>query len=138
MVNAVTMAHMSKQQGKIIAAPGLNVWEHELRTAQALADAGYVVEFIRRSEEKRAKSADVLIDGVAWEMKSPTADNLHALDRNLRRGLHQSGNIVLDSFRIKQVPDYAVERELRKLAAELRSLKHLKFVNRKRAVIDIK
>lgn len=132
------MAHMSKRQGKIIIAHGLNVWEHELRTAQALADAGNVVEFIRRSEEKRAKSADVLIDGVAWEMKSPTADNLHALDRNLRRGLHQSGNIVLDSFRIKRVPDYAVERELRKLAAELRSLKHLKFVNRKRAVIDIK
>ena len=132
------MTRMSQQQGKIIIARDLNVWEHELKTAKALADAGCVVEFIRRSEEKRAKSADALIDGVVWEMKSPTADNLHALDRNIRRGLHQSGNIVFDSVRMKKVPDSAVERELRKLAAELCSLKHLKFVNRKRAVIDIK
>ena len=129
---------MSKQRGKIIIGPGVSVWPHELKTAEALAAAGYSVEFIRRSEEKRAKSADVLINGGAWEMKSPTADNLHAIDRNLRRALHQSDCIIVDSCRMKKVPDYAVERELRKLAGELKSLKRLKFVNRKRAVIDIK
>ena len=129
---------MSKQQGKIIIGSGVNVWLHELKTAEALAAAGYVIEFIRRSEEVRAKSADALIDGMIWEMKSPTADNLHALDRNLRRALHQSNCIIIDSCRMKKVPDHAIEHELRKLAAELRSLKRLKFVNRKRAVIDIK
>ena len=103
-----------------------------------MANAGYVIEFIRRSEEKRAKSADILIDGVVWVMKSPTADNTRALDRNLRRALHQSDCIIVDSCRMKRVPDFAVERELRKLAVELRSLKRLKLVNRKRIVIDIK
>ena len=132
------MTHMSKQQGKIIIGSGINVWPHEMKTAEALAAAGYVVEFIRRSEEKRAKSSDAFIGGVIWEMKSPTADNLHALDRNVRRALHQSDCVIVDSCRMKKVPDHAVERELRKLATELRSLKRLKFVNRNRAVIDIK
>ena len=49
--------------------PGINVWPHELKTAEALAEAGHVVEFVRRSEEKRAKSADALIDGGPCERK---------------------------------------------------------------------
>lgn len=61
---------MAREKGKIIIAPGINVWPHELKTAEALAEAGHVVEFVRRREEKRAKSADALIDGVLWEMKA--------------------------------------------------------------------
>lgn len=72
---------MSKQQGKIIIAPDLNVWPHELKTAEALARAGYTVEFIRRSEEQRAKSADVLINGILWEMKAPTSSNMKAVEK---------------------------------------------------------
>lgn len=75
---------------------------HELKTAEALAEAGHVVEFVRRSEEKRAKSADALIDGVLWEMKAPTADNLKAIERNLKRGRWQSGSIVFDCRRMKK------------------------------------
>lgn len=55
---------MSKQQEKIIIASNLNVWPHELKTAEALARAEYTVEFIRRSEEQRAKSPDVVINGI--------------------------------------------------------------------------
>jgi len=38
---------------------------------------------------------------------------------------------------MKRVPDSSVERELRKQASELRSLKHLVFVDRKHRVIDV-
>ena len=58
------LRRMAREKGKIIIAPGINVWPHELKTAEALAEAGHVVEFVRRREEKRAKSADALIDGV--------------------------------------------------------------------------
>lgn len=34
------------------------------------------VEFIRKSEEPYATSADVLIDGIQWEMKSPKSGKL--------------------------------------------------------------
>ncbi len=33
--------------------------------------AGMAVEFIRRSEERRTMSADVIIDGMEWEIKAP-------------------------------------------------------------------
>ena len=49
---------------------GVNVWPHELKTAQAFTAIGKDVEFIRRSEEQRTTSADAVIDGLVWEMKA--------------------------------------------------------------------
>ena len=129
---------MKNHQGKIIIAPDINLWEQEYETAQALAKAGLTVEFIRRSEENRRTSADAVINGLVWEMKAPKADNARAIDRNLRRALHQSTNIIFDSRRMKKLPDAVVERELRKHAQEMRSIKHLWFINRRQEIIDIK
>lgn len=108
------------------------------RTAQALARAGYTVQFVKKSEATYATSADVLLDGVLWEMKAPTSGKLRIMERNLRRAAHQSSNIVFDSRRMKDIPDTAIERELRKRSLELRGVTHVLFVNRHGAVIDTK
>ncbi|WP_165056290.1 hypothetical protein [Adlercreutzia sp. ZJ305] len=46
---------MTKTRGQIIIVPGLNVWSYELKTAEALANAGCTVEFVKKSEIDRAK-----------------------------------------------------------------------------------
>ncbi|WP_428378263.1 hypothetical protein [Olsenella sp. Marseille-QA0557] len=127
-----------KDKGKIIIEPGVNVWPHELKTAEALAMAGYTVEFVRRSEQKRMHSADVLIDNELWEFKAPTSDKVSAVDKNVRKALHQAKHVVFDSRRMKKVSDIQIEHELRKSAQVLRSMRHLVFVNRHAEVIDIK
>ena len=129
---------MATREGKIIIQSGTNVWPHELKTAEALAAAGYTVEFVRRSEEQRAQSADVLMLDEIWEMKAPRSDKASAIDKNVRKALHQSKWVIFDSRRMKSVPDSTVERELRKSAQTLRSMRRLLFVNRKAEVIDIK
>lgn len=55
------------------------------------------MEFVKKSEDPYATSADALIDGTLWEMKSPTASSIKAVERNLKRARWQSGNIVFDS-----------------------------------------
>ena len=129
---------MQKSRGNISVAPGANVWPHEMDTAKALADAGYSVEFVMRSEEQRAKSADALIDGELWEMKAPRSGKASAVDKNVRKALHQAKCIVFDSRRMKNMPDATVERELRKSVKVLRSVRRLLFVNRNGEVVDIK
>ena len=57
--------------GKVIVPAHIEVWPHEFKTAQALAAAGFTVEFLRRSEGAGVKSADIIMNGVAWEMKAP-------------------------------------------------------------------
>lgn len=127
-----------KGQGKIIIAPDLNVWPHEYETAKALAKTGLTVEFIRRSEEYRTTSADVIIDGEYWEIKAPISSKASAVDKNIRKALHQSKFVIFDSYRMKQLPDSVIERELRKSARVLHSMRRLLFVDRRRSVIDIK
>lgn len=127
-----------KQLGKIVIAPDLNVWPHEYETAKALAMAGMTVEFIRRSEEYRTTSADVIIDGEYWEIKAPKSNKASAVDKNIRKALHQSKFVIFDSIRMKQVPDSVIKRELQKSARILHSMRHLLFVDRHRSVIDIK
>ena len=94
--------------------------------------------FIKKSDEDREKTPDLLIDGQLWEMKAPKASNARAIDRNLRRALRQSGRIIIDSRRMKDLPDATVERELRKHARDMRSIERLVFVNHRGEVIDIK
>ena len=124
--------------GNITIPADVDVWPHELRTAKALARAGHDVRFVRKSDEPHVRTADLLMDGLTWEMKAPKSGKLDAVQRNLRRALGQSPNVVFDSRRMKSLPDAAVERELRKWGGELRSLRRLLFVNRYAEVIDIR
>lgn len=57
----------------------------------------------------------------------------------LSKALDQSNCVILDSRRMKGIPDHAIERELQACAAgRIKNLKRLLFVNRKAQVIDIK
>lgn len=129
---------MKKPIGSIKIPGDVDVWPHEHRTAVALSRAGFNVTFIKKSDEDREKTPDLLIDGQLWEMKAPKASNARAIDRNLRRALRQSRRIIIDSRRMKDLPDATVERELRKHARDMRSIERLVFVNHRGEVIDIK
>jgi hypothetical protein len=128
---------MGKSKGKIIIPSDANVWPHELKTAQALASLGHTVEFIRKSNRDRERSADAYIDSVKWELKAPTGSALKVVERNLKKARWQSENVVFDSRRMKKVPDAAIARELSKWLHEFKELKRIKFVNRHGIVTDI-
>lgn len=128
-----------KEEGSVIIPSGVNVWPHELETAKALASAGKCVEFVRRNEGEHEKSADFLMGGELWEMKSPNGSSMKTVERNLRKACEQSRLVVFDSRRLKGIPDSAVERELRTCAEKrLTKLDRLIFVNKRRSVIEIK
>lgn len=65
---------MSKQKikvGKIIIQNGIYPEKHELETANIFTKLGKDVEFIAPSKTRKAKTPDVIIDGMNWEIKSP-------------------------------------------------------------------
>lgn len=126
-----------KPEGSIIIPANVSPWEHELKTAQALAQYGYTVEFVLVSSRHKAKSADVIIDGVLYEIKSPIANKLSAVERNLKRAYHQSTSIIFDSRRMKYLPDKSIQQELIKQFRLTKNIKHILFVNRRHEVIDI-
>lgn len=129
---------MNDHRGTIIAPSNINIQEHEMDTARAIADLGYNVEFAHRNMGKRVTSADVVIHGVLWEMKSPTSGSRKAIERNLRKAGRQSPNVIIDSQRVKGLSDDAVEKAVRASLPHIKSIKRLWYINRKRKIVDIK
>ena len=129
---------MPTKRGKIVIESGANVWPHEMDTAKAFAAAGYTVEFMRRSEGRRVTTADVVIDGVVWEIKSPESHQLKVIEKNIRAALHQSRDVIFDCHRMKKLENERIEREVRKWARELSSVRRLFYVNRRGEVVKIK
>jgi contact-dependent growth inhibition (CDI) system CdiA-like toxin len=131
------MNRTSKNKGEIRIPAGINVWKHELSTANALARAGYIVEFLPTKDIKDTKSPDILMDGEKWELKTPKTDKLPAIERNLKRAAKQSGNIVIDSRRLRKIHDSTVQEFLARKFSQQKTIKQLLFVDRKHQVIDI-
>ncbi len=129
---------MAKTDGKIIIQAGAEVWPHELKTAEALAEYGYDVEFPPKDATDHRHSADALLNGILYEMKAPESSHLPVIDKNIKKALSQSCNIVLDSKRMKNAKDSQVLHELEKSIAARRKIKSLVFVDKKRVVHKLK
>ncbi len=124
-------------KGRIEIPIGMRPWPHEMRVAEILASKGHRVEFLLKG---RVKTADILLDGVEFEIKSPRTDKANSLEHVLRRALHQSSNIIIDSSRmdVKRISDKQVYRFLINKTRQQRQIKRLLFVMKKGEVVDIK
>ncbi len=125
----------SKRRGRIVIPAGRKPWPHELRVADILASAGHSVEFL---PESNVRSADILLDGVPYEMKSPFTNKTDKLERNIKRALKQSKNIIFDSSRIKDMRDDNLRRFLMRKAKEQKQIGELIFITKRGQIIDIK
>lgn len=126
-----------KVKSSVIIPAGLDVWEHELRTAQVFALNGYTVQFLVADQAYRTKTADVLIGDEAYEIKAPKTDKLSAVERNLKRAAKQSCNIIIDSRRMGTLHDTTIQKFLAQKLKQQKGIKKLIFVNRKHQIIDI-
>ncbi len=138
MLTYATFCHMPKKKGKIVIPSKANIWPHELAAARALASYGHKVCFIVKSEKERENSADCWIDGEKWEIKSPRANHLKTIRKNIKEARMQSNNIIIDSYRMKKVSSEAILREITKQTHEIKYINKLKYIDKKRTIIDIK
>lgn len=74
--------------------------KHELETARYFAERGYDIEFIPPNNSPKMHTPDIMMDGVAWEIKSPTGKSKRTIEQNLRQAVKQSHNIIFDLRRI--------------------------------------
>lgn len=84
-------------------------YPHEMFAAQALSvyfDAD--VSFVKRNNT--AKSADLRIGNIIWEIKSPIGDSKRTMQNNLREADDQSPNNIINLFRCKMKSDKAISR----------------------------
>lgn len=128
---------MPSKSGKVIVPAGTSIWPHEMRCARTLAAAGHNIEFLTPIEGPKIKTADLIMDNIRWEIKSPESSNLKSLQRVLRRAGLQSPNVIIDTTRATKLSDSAILRELKRLFPMTKSVRRLVVVTKNGDVIDI-
>jgi len=123
----------SQKNGTFIA-PGRKIWPHELRVAEILTLAGHSIEFIK---ESNLHTADILLDGVEFEIKSPKTANTNSLEHLLKKALKQSPNIIIDTSRMKNSRDDNIRKFLITQAKSRKQIKRLIMVTKRGQIIDI-
>ena len=108
--------------------------QHELSAATILANHFQTdVEFILRSNQK---TPDFLINGLSWELKSPTGNGKNNIERQLQTGLKQSRNIVFDARRSK-IHISKIRSELSRRFKLVKSIKRLILIEKSKIVLEI-
>lgn len=125
---------MEKKKAGVFTAPGRKPWPHERRVADLLALAGHYVEFL---PESHVHTADVKIDGIEYEIKSPKSATANSLEHSLKKALKQSSNLVIDSSRLKGVRDDKIRRFLVSQVRSRKQIKRMLFVTKTGKIIDI-
>ncbi len=129
---------MNKNEKKrgVFKPANRRVWPHEDRTANILASHGHYIEFL---SESRISSADILLDGVLYEMKSPRSSNTNSMEQLIKDALYkkQCPNIIFDSLRLKNVRDEKVVEFLISQVKTRKKIKNMLFVNKHHELIDI-
>jgi hypothetical protein len=111
--------------------------QHEIELAWILArHFNTVVEFLRPIEGYRLKTADLVINGQIWEMKSPTGRGRTTVSNQFKRASKQSSHVVFDARRI-QLSEDAVLEQVRKECTRRKSIKEVLFVTKGEIVMAV-
>ncbi|GBG96261.1 hypothetical protein [Lactococcus termiticola] len=127
----------NKKLGSIRTEYGAFPEEHEMLTAKIFMHAGFDVLFLSPRRSKDMKTPDVEINGVLWEIKSPTGTSKATIDRNIKRAIKQSRNIIIDTRRCK-LADEEIRHFLVKTEKSLAGVRRLKLITKRGKIIDIK
>ena len=83
------------------------------------------------------KTADILLDGIEFEIKSPKSANVNSLEHILKKAVKQSCNIIIDTSRMKNVRDDNTRRFLINQVRIRRQINNLIMITKQGQIIDI-
>lgn len=114
---------------------GSKPWPHELRAARILVQAGYSVEFI--AEKHNLPTADIKLDGIEYEIKSPEHFTVNTLEHTIKDALKQSPNIIIDMSRMKKVSSDKMLFFLLNQVRKSKQIKRMMLITKQEEVVDI-
>lgn len=127
---------MEKKKGTIIPN-GVYLQDHEYETILFLTEQGFDIELIPVSLEEKTKTADILMDGHIWEMKSPHGNGKWVIKNIMQKASHQSENVIIDIRRLKQYPQEKYLNEVKQRFESISRLRRLKIIGKRNIFIEI-
>lgn len=110
--------------------------KHELETARFFAERGHDIEFIPPNYSPEVHTPDIIMDGVAWEIKCPKGKSKRTIENNFRKAAKQSRNIIIDLRRINLKENICITQIRRELQGRP-YIKRLLIIKRNEELIDV-
>ena len=122
------------KKGKLIQN-GVHLEEHEYKTVKYFLEQGFDVELIPPSRIKNLRMPDITLQGVAWEMKSPSGDGKYTIKNIVQNASHQAENIIIDLRRCKMMDEQAI-KEIKRYFDLSRRIRHIIIITKLLETID--
>lgn len=107
---------------------------YEITAAALLADYFKAdVEFILRSNQK---TPDFLINGVKWELKSPTGDGKYNVQHQIKAAAKQSANVIFDVRRSK-MHMAKIRNEVERHFGYIKPIKRLILIDKNKVIVEL-
>ena len=115
---------------------GVHLEEHEYATVKLLLNQGYNIELIPTSQVKGMRTPDISVNGVLWEIKSPTGNSKNTIKHTLQNASHQANNVIVDLRRCKLPEDQAI-KDLEQRYRLSKRIRRMKIVTKDEKIIDL-
>ena len=121
-------------KGKLIQNK-VHLKAHEYNTVKFLLNRGFDVELVPPSEIKGIRMPDIVMNGVAWEMKSPEGSGKYTLKNAIQNASHQAQSIIID-LRRSPLDEKKSINELERRFALSRRLRRMKIICKGDKLLD--
>lgn len=127
------MRSRKKRVGHITVPKGATALPHEFVVATILSWTGDDVEFL---PVRHSRTADIIYQGLEWEIKSPIGQSSRTIENNLRNAIKQSRNVIIDLRRTKRSDKQAI-KEIENQIKLNRGANHIKVITKNKEVITL-
>lgn len=114
---------------------GVHLESHEYHTVRLLLDNGFDIELIPPSQIKGLHIGDFIMQGVLWELKSPTGNGKNTIKHTIQNATHQSNNIIVDLYRCRLDETHAIN-ELKQHFQLSKRLRRMKVITKSEKILD--
>lgn len=115
----------------------VHLQDHEWKTVKYILEQGHNVTLIPPMQIKGMDNPDVEIDGVIWEIKSPTGGGKYTMKHTLENAKHQSRNAIVDLRRCKLSDEQAI-KELEHHFSLSKRLRRMIIITKAEKMLDYK
>lgn len=129
------------QKANVIIPYNMNVEPepHEIEVAWIMANNyNCVVEFLKPINSYKIKTADFVMNGLLWELKSPTGNSKrHTIEDQFSKAKGKKQNLIIDGRRTK-LDDVLVMQKIKFELEKHRSIRKLIYITKTSLVLEIK
>lgn len=124
------------KKGKI-TPNGVVLHTHENATVVFLTEQGYDVELLPPVQRKGARTPDMRMLNLDWEMKNPKSNGKYTIEHSFRSALKQSANIIFD-IRGSKMPEQKCITEIGRRFNDFKKVNRVMIISKRRGLLDLK